>query len=131
MVYGSVTVTVPFSKVANIGLRPITKNTEISRVLSYLARGDCLSSNDWKVRFKANSEKMLGGSLLRAAEVFKSLLELQKDKLLSFREKKMLDRSRYMLLTEILIARGIAEAEAIALLQRYLDKAGLTLPPVL
>src|ERR1017187_10090266 len=34
MVYGSVTVTVPFSKVANIGLRPITKNTEISRVLS-------------------------------------------------------------------------------------------------
>jgi len=87
MVYGSVTVTVPFSKVANIGLRPITKNTEISRVLSYLATGSCLSSSDWKVRFKANSEKMLSGSLLHAAEVLKSLLELQKDKLLSFREK--------------------------------------------
>ena len=132
MIYGSVTVTVPFSKVANIGLRPITKNTEISRVLAYLGTGNCMSSGDWKVRFKANSEKMLSGSLLRAAEVLKSLLELQRDRLLlSFREKKMLDRSRHMLVTEISIARGIGEPEAVALLQRYLDKAGLTLPPVL
>jgi CarD family transcriptional regulator len=131
MVYGSVTVTVPFSKVANIGLRPITKNTEICRVLAYLATGSCLASSDWKVRFKENSGKMLSGSLLQAAEVFKSLLEMQKGKLLSFREKKMLDRSRHMLITEISIARGIGEPGAVALLQRYLDKAGLTLPPII
>jgi CarD family transcriptional regulator len=132
MVYGSsVTVTVPFSKVANIGLRPITKNTEISRVLAYLATGSCHSSSDWKVRFKANSEKMLSGSLLHAAEVFKSLLELQKDKLLSFREKKMMERSRHMLVTEISTARRIGEPEAGVLLQKYLVKAGLTLPAVL
>jgi CarD family transcriptional regulator len=131
MVYGSVTVTVPFSKVDNIGLRHLTKNAEISRVLSYLATGACISSSDWKLRFKANSEKMLSGSLLRAAEVFKSLLELQQDKPLSFREKKMLDRSRHMLVTEISIARAIGDADAIALLQKYLGKAGLILPPVL
>jgi CarD family transcriptional regulator len=56
---------------------------------------------------------------------------MQKDKLLSFREKKMLDRSRHMLVTEISIARGIGEPEAVALLQKYLNKAGLTLPPIL
>ena len=133
MIYGSVTVTVPFSKVAHIGLRPITKNTEISRVLAYLATGSCQFSSDWKTRFKANSEKMLSGRLLRAAEVLKSLLELQrlqKDKLLSFREKNMMERSRHMLVTEISTARGIGEPEAVALLQKYLGKAGLTLPPV-
>ena len=131
MVYGSVTVTVPFSKVDNIGLRPITKGAEISRVLEYLASGSCLSSSDWKVRFKVNSEKMLSGSLLRAAEVLKSLLELQRDRMLSFREKKMLDRSRHMLVTEISIARRLPESEAVTLLERYLGKAGLALPPVL
>ncbi|HTT63650.1 MAG TPA: CarD family transcriptional regulator [Bryobacteraceae bacterium] len=131
MVYGSVTVTVPFSKVDNIGLRPITKGAEISRVLEYLASGSCLSSSDWKVRFKVNSEKMLSGSLLRAAEVLKSLLELQRDRMLSFREKKMLDRSRHMLVTEISIARRLPEPEAVTLLERYLGKAGLALPPVL
>ena len=131
MVYGSITVTIPFSKVANIGLRPITKNNEICRILSFLATGACHSSSDWKVRFRENSEKMQSGSLLQAAEVLKSLLLLQKDKLLSFREKKMLDRSRHMLVTEISIARGIPEGEAIALLQKYLGKAALTLPEVL
>jgi len=133
MVYGRITVTVPFSKVAHIGLRPITKNTEISRVLAYLATGTCPFSSDWKTRFKANSEKMLRGSLLHAAEVLKSLLELQrlqKDKLLSFREKNMMERSRHMLVTEISTARGIGEPEAVALLQKYLGKAGLTLPTV-
>ncbi len=74
---------------------------------------------------------MLSGSLLRAAEVLKSLLELQQDKPLSFREKKMLDRARHMLVAEISTARRIGEVEATALLQKYLDKAALTLPPVL
>jgi len=131
MVYGSITVTVPFSKVANIGLRPITKNAGICRILTYLANGHCHSSSDWKVRFKVNSEKMLSGNLLQVAEVLKSLLELQKDKPLSFREKKMLDRSRHMLVTELSIARGIGDTEATALLQKYLDKAALSLPTVL
>ncbi|HTQ55892.1 MAG TPA: CarD family transcriptional regulator [Bryobacteraceae bacterium] len=128
MVYGSMTVTVPFSKVANIGLRPVTKSGEICRILEYLARGHCHSSSDWKIRFKVNSEKMLSGSLLQAAEVLKALLELQKDKPLSFRERKMLERARHMLVAEIAIVRRISEVEAAALLQRYLDQAGLTLP---
>jgi CarD family transcriptional regulator len=74
---------------------------------------------------------MLSGGLLHAAEVLKNLLDLKKNKLLSFREKKMLDRSRHMLVTEISIARGISESEAVDLLQKYLGKAGLELPPVL
>jgi len=131
MVYGSMTVTVPFSKVANIGLRPITKNNEISRILSFLAGGICHCSSDWKIRFKENSDKMQSGSLLLAAEVLKTLLLLQKDKPLSFREKKMLDRSRHMLVTEISIARGLNEADAVDLLQKYLSKAALNVPPVL
>lgn len=131
LVYGSITVTIPFSKVANIGLRPITKNTEICRILTYLAAGSCRFSTDWKVRFKVNSEKMHSGSLLQVAEVLKTLLVLQKDKPLSFREKKMLDRSRHMLVTEISIARRIGEGDAIALLQKHLGKAALSVPPVL
>jgi len=37
----SVTVMVPFSNAANIGLRRVTKDREISRVLSYVANGPC------------------------------------------------------------------------------------------
>jgi len=126
--YNSMTVLVPFSNAANIGLRRVTKDREISRVLSYLATGWCPVHPDWKVRFRENSGKMQCGNLLQAAEVFKGLLQLHVDKPLSFREKKMLDRARHMLLSEISMARGVPEIHAAAVLQRALGKAGLTLP---
>ncbi len=124
-------VVVPFSNVENIGLRKITKRHEIVRILAFLASGECRPSGDWKTRFKENTEKMQSGSLLQVAEVLKGLLLLQQDKPLSFREKKMLDRARHMLVSEISIARGVSESEATDLLQRALEKASLTLPPVL
>jgi CarD family transcriptional regulator len=127
----SMTVLVPFSNAANIGLRRITKDREISRILSYLSNGDSPTNADWKVRFKENTDKMQSGDLLRVAEVFKSLLQLHVDKPLSFREKKMLDRARHMLVSEVSIARAAPEIHAVALLQKALLKAGLTLPAVL
>ena len=71
---------------------------------------------------------MQSGDLLKAAEVFKGLLQLHVDKPLSFREKKMLDRARHMLVSEISISRSIPELHGVNLLQRALSKAGLVLP---
>jgi CarD family transcriptional regulator len=82
------------------------------------------------VRFKQNREKMQSGDLLKAAEVFKSLLRLQSDKPLSFHEKGMLDRARRMLESEISIARKVPELHAVKMLERALAKAGLALPPL-
>jgi CarD family transcriptional regulator len=128
LMYSSMTVMVPFSHAGEIGLRRITKNGELMRVLSFLADGNCRCCPDWKNRFKENSEKMRVGGLLQIAEVLKSLLLLQHDKPLSFREKKMLDRARHMLVTELSISRGFSEAQAIELIQKALAKASLTLP---
>jgi CarD family transcriptional regulator len=124
----SMTVLVPFSNVANIGLRRVTKDREISRILSFLSNGWCNINPDWKVRFKENTEKMQSGDLLKAAEVFKALLQIHVDKALSFREKKMLDRARHMLVSEISISRNVSDIHAVAILQRAVSKAGLTLP---
>jgi CarD family transcriptional regulator len=126
----NMTVLVPLSNAANIGLRRVTKDREISRILSYLAIGFCPFSPDWKVRYKENCDKMQSGDLLKAAEVFKALLQVHIDKPLSFREKKMLDRALHMLVSEISTARGVPEIHALALMQRALAKSGLTLPAV-
>lgn len=124
----SMTVLVPFSNAANIGLRRVTKDREISRILSYLSNGSCPINPDWKVRFKENSDKMQSGDLLRAAEVFKTLLLLHVDKPLSFREKKMLDRSWQLLVDEISVARGQAKAVVESLLVKSLSKINLKAP---
>ncbi len=126
----SLTVTVPFSNVGSVGLRKIVKQAEIGKILIYLADGDCHSHADWKWRFKENSEKMRSGSLLQVAEVMKSLLKLSRGKPLSFREKKMLDRSRYLLVSELATVKGMPEKTAEMLIDKSLAKSKLKLPDI-
>ena len=128
LTYNSLTVMVPFSHVGDLGLRKVTRNGEIARVVSFLSEGRCRRHTDWKDRFKENTEKMKHGSLLAVAEVMKGLLILQARKPLSFREKKMLDRARHMLITEFSTSRGLSEIEAGEILERALSKAQLRMP---
>src|ERR1035441_6418432 len=65
----SMRVMVPLSSVANVGLRRVTKTSQITSILDYLQKGRCKSAGDWKGRFKENSEKMRSGSLMQVAEV--------------------------------------------------------------
>jgi CarD family transcriptional regulator, regulator of rRNA transcription len=127
LTYKSLTVMVPFSHVHEIGLRRITRNGEISRVLDFLSEKACKRKADWKDRYKENCDKMRDGSLLAVAEVLKSLVMLQGEKPLSFRERKMLDRARHMLLAELCISRGLSEYEAQGVLEKALSKASLSL----
>jgi CarD family transcriptional regulator len=128
LTYTSLTVMVPFSHAGEIGLRKVTRNGEMVRVLDFLSDGRCPRYHDWKDRFKENSDKMRQGSLLSVAEVLKGLLILQSNKVLSFREKKMLDRARHMLITELSTSRGMDQPEAVDLLEKALTKARLHLP---
>ena len=129
LLYHSITVTVPFSNVTNIGLRKITRQNDANRVLTYLAApGEPDLHVDWKSRFKENTDKMQSGSLLQVAEVMKSLLMLQRDKVLSFREKKMLDRSRYLLVSELATVKNVPDKGAETLIDKSLANSRLKLP---
>jgi len=124
----SMTVMVPLSHADHIGLRRVTKNGQMARVIDYLGESRRKRQQDWKDRFKENTEKMQKGNLLEIAEVLKNLLVLQAEKPLSFREKKMLDRARHMLMTELSISRGWSPEEAARILDQALAKAQLHLP---
>jgi CarD family transcriptional regulator len=128
LTYNSLTVMVPFSHADELRLRKVTRNGELARVVSYLSEGRCRRYSDWKDRFRDNTEKMRDGSLLAVAEVLKSLLVLQSRQVLSFREKKMLDRARHMLITELCTSRGLAESEAADVLSKALAKSQLQFP---
>ena len=68
---------------------------------------------------------MRTGSLQQVAEVFKSLLVLSQGKPLSFREKRMLERSWQLLLDEIAVVRGWAREAAEAQLVKALSRHNL------
>ena len=58
-------------------------------------------ANDWKDRFKEFSDKMRTGNVFEAAEVLKHLTYLCQLKPLSFREQRMLERARYLVISEL------------------------------
>jgi CarD family transcriptional regulator len=96
--------------------------------VDYLSSGECNSAADWKDRFKENSDRMRTGSLLDVAAVLKSLLTLNSSKSLSFREKKMLERARYLLVSEMAISRNCDEPEIEQVLAKALTKCNLRFP---
>ena len=125
----SLRVMVPYANVNAVGLRHIVKTREVRQILNYLSQGECENHKDWKYRFKENSEKMRTGCLLQVAEVLKSLLVISRAKELSFRERRMLDRARYLVISELAVAKSTSEEAAQTLLTKALAKAQLKLMP--
>ena len=126
----SLRVWIPLGNLHNVGLRRVIKNGEVQKIVDFLTTGKCENHSDWKFRFKENSEKMRTGSLLEVAFVLKSLLMLNQSKPLSFREKKMLDRARYLLVSELALAKNQGEDAVESILTKALMKSNLRFPDV-
>jgi CarD family transcriptional regulator len=124
----SLKVMVPFHNVGAVGLRRVVKNGEIQKILDFLTDGECDNNADWKYRFKENSDRMRTGSLFEVAAVLKGLLQLNQAKPLSFREKKMLERARYLLVSEMAMAKNCEDTQVEDLLSKALAKCNLRFP---
>jgi len=124
----SLKVMIPFHNVDMVGLRRVVKNGEIQKIIEFLTDGECDNNADWKYRFKENSDRMRTGSLLEVANVLKGLLLLNQSKPLSFREKKMLERARYLLVSELAMAKNVDEPEIEEVLSLALSKSKLRFP---
>ncbi len=121
-------VMVPATNAISVGLRPVIRNGETLKVLGFLEKGKPNSHHDWKHRFKENSERMRTGSLIEVAAVLKSLVSLSRTKPLSFREKKMLERAKFLLVSELATARNTSPETMEDALIKSLAKARLQMP---
>jgi len=121
-------VMVPSTNAIAVGLRPVIRNGETLKVLTFLEKGKPNSHHDWKHRFKENSERMRTGALIEVAAVLKSLVALSRTKPLSFREKKMLERAKFLLVSEMATARNTSTETMEGALVKSLAKARLQMP---
>ena len=101
IVANETTVLVPVANVDGVGLRRAISDGEVERLFGLLGDGKIDNHQNWKGRFKDNSDKMRSGSIYEVADVLKSLTFLAKSKSLSFREKRMLDRAKFLIISEV------------------------------
>jgi CarD family transcriptional regulator len=103
-------VTVPTRNASEIGLRRLMAARQCDKLLEALANDFSQPPSDWKYRFREFSEIMRSGDPFAVAEVLKSLTYLNRHKPLSFREKQMLERARYLIVSELALVRRRSEA---------------------
>ncbi len=94
-------VMVPSANTEEIGIRPPIAEGSVDEIFKFLKTHQVAVSTDWKGRYKEHVSLMRSGTIFDMACVLKSLYFLSLTKTLSFREKKMLEKVRGLLIAEI------------------------------
>ena len=105
------TVLIPTSNTIHVGLRKVLTRKDVEKVYRVLRNGKVEITQDWKGRFQEHSDKMRSGDIYEVAAVLKSLTLLSKSKNLSYRERKMLDKSKYLIVSELASVSNEEETE--------------------
>jgi CarD family transcriptional regulator len=122
IVSNDTTVLVPVSNIDGVGLRKAISDEEVERLFVQLSDGKIDNHQNWKGRFKDNSDKMRTGSIYDMADVLKSLTFLSKSKSLSFREKRMLDRAKSLIISEISEVKQLTPQEVEDRVEKALER---------
>jgi len=91
----------PFSNAAEIGLRRPIAECEVDDIFDFIQNGGVDVTMNWKGRYKENLDLMKSGLILDIALVLKGLYYLNLIKPLSFREKKMMEKAKELVVSEI------------------------------
>ena len=119
LAYGDLTLKVPVDSTADVGIREVINDEEVEEVFAVLRKKDVRMPTNWSRRYKNHVEKLKSGDIYQVAEVVRNLSNRDKDKGLSAGEKRMLNRARQILVSELTFAIGVSEAEA----EKKLDEA--------
>lgn len=95
------TIFVPTANAENVGIRPIINSSQCKKLISELSKDFEPVSCDWKIRSKEFTEKLHSGDIFEAADVLKKLTFLSYGKKLSFREQTMLEKAKFLIISEV------------------------------
>lgn len=108
---GEMKVMIPVDKVEEIGIRNVINEEEADEILDLLKDHKSKMSHNWNRRFRANMEKIKTGDIYEVAEVVRNLTIRDNEKGLSTGEKKMLNNSRQILISELVLSKGMEKDE--------------------
>ncbi len=119
LAYGDLILRVPTDNTDEVGLREVINDEEVEEVFDVLRKKDVRMPTNWSRRYKNHVEKLKSGDIYQVAEVVRNLSSRDKEKGLSAGEKRMLNRARQILVSELTFALGVDEVNA----EKKLDEA--------
>ncbi|GAB3035302.1 CarD family transcriptional regulator [Parafrigoribacterium mesophilum] len=120
---GDLVVELPISNLEEVGVRDVIGLSDVEAVYNVLRSDTVEEPGNWSRRFKANTEKMGSGDVLRISEVVRDLWRRDKERGVSAGEKAMLAKARRNLISELLLALHLTAEETEVVLDEVLESA--------
>ena len=118
---GDMKVMIPISNMKNVGIRDVI-NSSIAEEVLLVFKEDVeeKKESNWNKRYRDNMDKLKTGDIFKVAEVVHTLMIRERDKGLSTGEKKMLGNAKQILVSELVLARGVEEANIENIMNEYI-----------
>lgn len=104
-------VMLPVDNIEGLGLRDVIDSSEVDSVLQILSQEQTEMNSNWNRRYRDNMELVKTGDVIEVACVVRNLMILDREKGLSTGERKMLANTKQILVSELILARGLDELE--------------------
>lgn len=117
---GDLKVMIPTNNVDDIGIRDVISISDADRVFKALGSGQHEFSPNWNKRYRENMVKIKSGDIFEVADVVRSLMQREKDRGLSTGERKMLNSAKQILISELVLAKGLNQHEVEDKIHGYL-----------
>ncbi len=114
---------VPTENAETVGIRPIISSIQCKLLIKTLANDFEPVSCDWKTRSRSFTEQLQSGDVFEAADVLKKLTFLGMEKKLSFREQTLLEKAKFLIVSEITNAQTADEAKLRFEIEALIDAA--------
>lgn len=114
---------VPTDNAESVGIRPVISSLQCKKLINRLSADFEPVSCDWKTRSKEFMQQLQTGDVFQAADVLKKLTFLSHEKKLSFREQNLLEKSKFLIISEISNANAADEEALRTEIERLVESA--------
>lgn len=116
---------IPMANAESVGIRPIISPIQCDALIERLSADFEPVSCDWKTRSRGFTDQLQSGDVFEAADVLKKLTFLSREKKLSFREQTLLEKSKFLIVSEIINSNSADEEALREEVDRLVDIACL------
>lgn len=112
MPIGNMDISIPKANINKMNIRDVISKKEGEEILAILEENPKELNSNWNLRYRENQEILKTGDIFRIANMVRDLVALDEDKGLSTTEKKLLNRARRIMASELVMSGSLEKDQA-------------------
>jgi CarD family transcriptional regulator len=112
---------VSFPMETDLGIRQVVNSDILEDVLTAFNHGESTPILNPNQRYRSNMNKMRSGDIYEGAQVIRDLIRMGRKRALATGDKIMLDNARQILVSELVLVKGIEQEQAVDLLNDVIN----------